>query len=137
MDMGGGLSKVGFSDNPNRRSRTLGGVPVLYQSDWSSNAEQVEKAAHEILRLSGKHVKKELFSVALPDAIEAIGCALKSVGQDVHKEPLKSCREERIVVPLTLKERKELGAAASRVGLKVSTYIRMKTLEAIRKPEPS
>lgn len=79
MDMGGGRIKVGCSNAPAVRAATLRAEKLLYQSPWTEHAERVERAAHRILKAAGHHLRCEIFSASLEEALAAIELAVDKV----------------------------------------------------------
>ena len=72
-----GRLKVGHSRDPDRRSKELGGIEILHTTPTLEQAERIERLAHRLLALSGKHVRGEWFEANLEDAIAAIETAVK------------------------------------------------------------
>ena len=73
---GGEQRKVGRSNNPSRRkpevSERKRQISVAYTSRYSAEAGRIERAAHRLLKLAGKHIKGEWFSATVDECIEAI-----------------------------------------------------------------
>ena len=69
--------KVGFSKNPARRAIELGTLDVLHHTEWLEHAELIEKSAHRLLKLGKKHIKDEIFSASVKEAIAAINDAIE------------------------------------------------------------
>lgn len=67
-----GHLKLGHSVNPLQRSRSLGSPQIVFCSGIIDEVERVEKLAHRLLVLSGKHLKGEWFEASLEDAMHAI-----------------------------------------------------------------
>lgn len=81
-----GLVKLGISNNPSARLRTIrssSGVPVqlVHSSSARPDARAVEAAAHKLL--SEKRRAGEWFDVSPDEAIEAIAQAVKIVEADL------------------------------------------------------
>jgi len=73
-----GTIKLGHSVCPERRAKELGvPVDIVHQTDVIELAEKVERLAHRILALHGKHLRGEWFEASLEDAIKAIEIATK------------------------------------------------------------
>lgn len=73
MQAADGSLKVGHSRNPELRLQQIPeAVDVLHQSGLVVDAELVERTAHRLLTLAGKHVRGEWFAVTLGEAIDAI-----------------------------------------------------------------
>lgn len=72
-----GTIKVGHSVNPEKRMHQLGrsGLKVVHASGMIVDAEKVERAAHKLLKLAGKHVRGEWFSASIQEALDAIDVA--------------------------------------------------------------
>jgi len=129
-----GTIKLGHSVCPERRAKQLGvPVDIVHQTDVIELAEKVERLAHRILALYGKHLRGEWFEASLEDAIQAIEIATQQA--EGEQLPLGgTCsggRRERkytdvaLSIPLqnNLKERiQELAKADHR---SVSAYIRL------------
>ena len=74
--------KVGFSKNPARRAIELGALDVLHHTEWLEHAELIERSAHRLLKLGGKHIKDEVFSASVKEAIAAINDAIEMAAGD-------------------------------------------------------
>lgn len=81
-----GSLKLGHSKNPATRSKQLGrAVEIVHQTDVLEHAEHIERLAHRVLVLHGKHIKGEWFEASLADAITAIEIAVKQAErQELH-----------------------------------------------------
>lgn len=85
--------KVGFSRQPDKRSRQVGpGVNVAYATEFKVNGERIERGAHRLLRLAGKHVRAEWFSATVAEAKAAIERAERI---DAGLELALDCRPKR------------------------------------------
>ena len=115
MEDDAGRRKVGHSDNPMRRSFELGSTPLslLYATKFSPNAYRVERTAHRILRVAGKHIKGEWFTASLDECVAAIE------------------RAERIVAGLE----PDVKADAVLVGVRF-TFEKLNEIEAWRRRQP-
>lgn len=74
MEDDAGRRKIGHSANPSRRSFEIGKTPlrVVHEHQPSSHAYKIEKAAHRLLRLAGKHIEGELFTASIEECVAAI-----------------------------------------------------------------
>lgn len=73
-----GTLKLGHSVNPLVRSKRLGVVAsVVHETDVVVHAEKIERLAHRVLALHGKHLRGEWFEATVEDAIKAIEIATK------------------------------------------------------------
>jgi len=73
MDAGDGTVKVGHSRDPDGRAKQIGsGVTVIHSTPLIEQAELIERTAHRLLKLSGKHIRGEWFKATLQEAIAAI-----------------------------------------------------------------
>lgn len=81
-----GRIKIGSSANPDRRA-TLLGADVRYVTQNTDDAHKIEKTAHALLKIDGKHFKGEWFSVSVDDAIAVVKEAQARIegGEDVPK----------------------------------------------------
>lgn len=78
MRDGNGLLKLGMSADPHRRAREIGkGISVVHETDSFDRAEEIERLAHKVLALHGKHIRGEWFEAELDGAIEAIAIAVR------------------------------------------------------------
>jgi len=85
MDLGDGLIKVGHSRRPDARRKEIGNeAEIVWLSEVYEQAELIERTAHRLLALAGKHVRGERFAATLSEAIEAIECAVRiAKGQEL------------------------------------------------------
>jgi len=68
-----GLVKVGHSTRVEKRIKEIRGVAgIAHLTEIKANAELIERTAHRLLKLAGKHVKDEWFSATVAEALEAI-----------------------------------------------------------------
>lgn len=73
-----GALKLGHSRNPEARAKQIGRpVKVVHQTDVIEHAERIERLAHRVLALHGKHIRGEWFEATLEDAIAAIETATR------------------------------------------------------------
>ena len=78
MDAGGGIVKLGYSINPQRRVYQVSvEADLAYETMLIDQAEKVERLAHRILALTGKHIEGELFEATVSQAIDAIDTAIR------------------------------------------------------------
>ncbi|MBF4328686.1 hypothetical protein EAY16_25770, partial [Vibrio anguillarum] len=78
-----GLLKLGHSCNPEKRAKQIGRVVIAHLTDVVEQAERIERLAHRVLALHGKHVRGEWFEATIEDAILAIEIATKQVEQEL------------------------------------------------------
>lgn len=80
---GEGRIKLGHSNNPARRSKQMvRPVTLVHETDVIEEAERVERLAHRILALHGKHLRGEWFEATVCDAIAAIEIAVRQAEQE-------------------------------------------------------
>lgn len=73
-----GTLKLGHSIDPARRSKNVGrSVEVVYETDVVEQAERIERLAHKVLALHGKHLHGEWFEATLGAAILSIDIAIR------------------------------------------------------------
>lgn len=73
-----GTLKLGHSVDPARRSKEVGRVvEIVHETDIIEHVERIERAAHRVLALHGKHLRGEWFEATLDDAINAIEIATR------------------------------------------------------------
>lgn len=78
MQADDGTLKLGHSKSPATRAKQLGRhVTIVHETDVVEHAEQIERLAHRVLALHGKHLRGEWFEASLSDAITAIDIATK------------------------------------------------------------
>jgi hypothetical protein len=87
MDAGDGTVKVGHSRDPDGRAKQIGGVTVIHSTPLVEQAELIERTAHRLLKLSGKHIRGEWFRASLSEAISAIERAERIASG--HEMPLQ------------------------------------------------
>lgn len=76
MQASNGTIKLGHSKSPERRAKELGvPVTIVHQTDVIEFAEKIERLAHRVLALHGKHLRGEWFEASLQDAVQAIEIA--------------------------------------------------------------
>ena len=72
--------KVGRSHDPKLRLKAIvGGKQLLHTTEVLFECDQVEKTAHRLLAMAGKHIRCEWFRASLKDAVEAIERAKRIV----------------------------------------------------------
>lgn len=80
-----GTIKLGHSVDPIRRSRQIGKmVSVVHQTDIIEHVEKIERLAHRVLALHGKHLRGEWFEARIEDAILAIDIATRQAENELH-----------------------------------------------------
>lgn len=73
-----GTLKLGHSRCPEKRAREIWCQPELvFQTDVLKCAERIERLAHRVLVLHGKHLKGEWFAATIEDGINAIEIAVR------------------------------------------------------------
>lgn len=73
-----GTLKLGHSIDPIKRARSVGKpVEVVHQTDVIEHVERIERLAHRVLALHGRHIRGEWFEADLSDAISAIEMAIR------------------------------------------------------------
>lgn len=78
-----GMVKLGHSRNPSKRSKQIGkGITLLHETDVLEQAERIERLAHRVLALHGRHLRGEWFEATLEQAIEAIEIAVKQAANE-------------------------------------------------------
>ena len=78
MQAPNGDVKVGFSNNPEQRRRSLGAdVALVHTTDVIADARRVETLAHRLLVLNGKPIRGEWFEASLEAAISAVELAIQ------------------------------------------------------------
>lgn len=78
MQADDGTLKLGHSKSPATRAKQLGRrVAIVHETDVLEHAEQIERLAHRVLALHGKHLRGEWFEADLSDAIKAIEIATR------------------------------------------------------------
>ena len=123
-----GRHKVGNSCNPQRRSFQIleGGrrLRVVHESRYSEQACKIEKTAHRLLKLAGKHIEGEWFSASLDECIEAISRAEAVVAGEA---PAPENPDGTMVVTIRLgpNDVKELRDIAEAEHRKLANYLAM------------
>lgn len=81
-----GTIKLGHAKNVERRKNEIGRhLDIVHQTDVLEQAERIERLAHRILALHGKHLKGEWFEATLEDAILAIEIATRQAeGEELN-----------------------------------------------------
>jgi hypothetical protein len=73
-----GMVKIGHSRRPASRRREFGpSVSLVHQTDVLDEAERIERLAHRVLALHGRHVRGEWFEATISDAVKAIEIAVR------------------------------------------------------------
>lgn len=73
-----GSLKLGHSKNPEERAKWIGrAVEIVHQTDVIEHVERIERLAHRVLALHGKHIRGEWFEAKLEDALLAIEIATR------------------------------------------------------------
>lgn len=73
-----GSLKLGHSKNPEERAKWVGKpVEIVHQTDVIEQVERIERLAHRVLALHGKHIRGEWFEARLEDALLAIEIATR------------------------------------------------------------
>lgn len=73
-----GSLKLGHSKNPEERAKWIGRpVEIVHQTDVIEQVERIERLAHRVLALHGKHIRGEWFEAKLEDALLAIEIATR------------------------------------------------------------
>lgn len=86
-----GRIKVGHAKRPDKRVKEISakGLRLLSQTDVKEDAERIERTAHRLLKLAGKHIRGEWFNASHDEALAAILTAEKIVNGNqlglVHK----------------------------------------------------
>lgn len=81
-----GTLKLGHSRNPTARAKQIGRpVEIVHQTDVIEHVEKIERLAHRVLALHGKHIRGEWFEAKIEDAIKSIETAVR---QAEGKEPV-------------------------------------------------
>lgn len=89
--------KVGHSIAPQARAKQLGSIDILHLTDIIVEAEAVERTAHRLLKMSGKHLHGEWFSASLEEAVEAIERARRIVdGLELPLDKVPPTRQPQI-----------------------------------------
>jgi hypothetical protein len=77
-----GTIKLGHSVDPDRRATQLGRhVEVVHATDVIEHVERIERLAHRVLALHGRHIRGEWFEATITDAILAIEIATRQAEQ--------------------------------------------------------
>lgn len=79
MEAGEGRLKVGYTKALQARSKSLGGLKIIFETPWMDTAESVEKAAHRLLDYRFGCLGNETYEINLTDALDAISAALDAV----------------------------------------------------------
>lgn len=139
-----GTVKVGFSTDPVRRAKAFGRCAALAHATDEEidfeDARRLERLAHRVLVLSGKHIRGEWFSATVEDAVAAIEIAMRQasnvelkLGGDVprHCRP----RPETVLVTVTMPQGMVAAldaiVAADAAGTDRSSVIRQLVAEAL------
>jgi hypothetical protein len=121
-----GRRKIGHSNKPSRRRMEIAGrrklLRVVHTSVYSPVANKIEKTAHRLLKLAGKHVEYEWFSASLDECIEAIARAERIVA---GLEPDLPPASRAVSFRLDDAKYEELQALAKADHHKLGTYVVM------------
>ena len=97
-----GRLKVGHSREPQQRIKTLRryypSIRLLSETEVKEQAERIERTAHRLLALDGKHIKDEWFRASLEDALAAIGAAediVSGKAEPLTSKQLKALRKRK------------------------------------------
>jgi hypothetical protein len=83
-----GALKVGHSRRVKSRRAELGKPQIVYLTDVLEQAEVIERMAHRLLKMSGRHIRGEWFSASLDEIIAAIERAERiAIGAELPPEP--------------------------------------------------
>ena len=78
MEADDGTLKLGHSVAPSRRAKELRrAVSIVHTTDVLEHAERIERLAHRVLALHGRHIRGEWFEATLDQAVEAIEIAIR------------------------------------------------------------
>lgn len=73
-----GTIKLGHSKDPETRAKQVGRpVEIVHQTDVIEHVERIERIAHRVLALHGRHIRGEWFEATVADAVSAIEAAVK------------------------------------------------------------
>lgn len=128
-----GLTKIGISDDPSARLRTIQGasgirLSLVHSSDKTQDARAIEAAAHKLL--AEKRRTGEWFDVSPEDAVEALAEASRIVEERRRNKrrpgrPLEHGeRLERVQVLLTRQQVDAAQSEADKTGVSISSVIR-------------
>lgn len=122
-----GLVKVGYSNKPERRARQVGNVvEIAHTSAFKDDAERIERGAHRLLRLAGRHVRAEWFNATVAEAIDAIEMAERIAGGlelAIDRRPRKPQRRPDVTIRLPLEVFEELRELARNDRRTISNMI--------------
>lgn len=77
-----GTLKLGHSVDPERRAKQVGrAVEVVHETDVLEQVERIERLAHRVLALHGRHIRGEWFEASLDEAVRAIEIATRQAEQ--------------------------------------------------------
>jgi hypothetical protein len=82
-----GTIKLGHSNNPERRAKQIGRpVAIVHTTDVLEHVERIERLAHRVLALHGRHIRGEWFDATIESALTAIEIAVRQA--EAHELPL-------------------------------------------------
>lgn len=139
-----GLTKIGISDDPSARLRTIQAasgirLSLVHSSDKTANARSIEAAAHKLL--ASKRKTGEWFDVTAEEAIEALADAAKLVEERRREKKrlgrplIHGERLERVQVLITKDQSERLAAMADTSGRSISQVIRAYVDAGLKKDE--
>lgn len=128
-----GLTKIGISDDPSARLRTIQAasgirLSLVHSSDKTANARSIEAAAHKLL--ASKRKTGEWFDVTAEEAIEALADAAKLVEERRREKKrlgrplIHGERLERVQMLITREQSDRLAVEASDSGRSISEIVR-------------
>lgn len=134
----GTQTKIGISDNPQARARSVGvgrSAPIrvihVVARD-AGDARSVERTAHKLL--AEKRASGEWFDVSPDEAIEAVRQAISMVEAGDFRAPIPRHQYENVIgVRLEPDEKAALEKAAAADDRSVSAMVRKITVEWLRK----
>lgn len=135
-----GTLKLGHSRNPESRAKQIGRpVEVVHQTDVIEQVERIERLAHRVLALHGRHIKGEWFEATLEQAILAIEVATKqaegqefALGAVLGRPDLPARREAPVIslrIPIGIKTvlatlaKRERRSLANMITVALEEYI--------------
>lgn len=136
-----GTLKLGHSKDPAKRAKQVGRpVEVVHTTDLIEQVERIERVAHRVLALHGRHIRGEWFEAKLSDAVAAIETAIRQaeglelplVGRlsrpDMHDKPPREALS--IWLPVELKA--ALQKLADRENRSLTNYIETKLRDVVK-----
>lgn len=119
-----GRLKIGRSKHPEQRARELAGLEILFQSEHRTDAANIERLAHRVMTLNGRHHDREWFDGTPRAAIHAIKTAIKqadgaelALGRKRREWPLVMTRLPRSMVERLDAEARRRGHRPSRSAM--------------------